>query len=99
MQFRKIETDILRELSEKSSRVVSTGGGVPVRETQPSNYAKQRGHHTFDGNPGNDSQKGLQRDKAETGHCVRFWAMTPQSNGSPICWLSEPRHIRAPTDP
>ena len=30
--FRKIETDILRELSEKSSRVVSTGGGVPVRE-------------------------------------------------------------------
>lgn len=28
--FRKIETDILRELSEKSSRVVSTGGGVPV---------------------------------------------------------------------
>ena len=31
-EFRKIETDILRELSEKSSRVVSTGGGVPVRE-------------------------------------------------------------------
>ena len=31
-EFRKIETDILRELSGKSSRVVSTGGGVPVRE-------------------------------------------------------------------
>lgn len=31
-EFRKIETDILHELSEKSSRVVSTGGGVPVRE-------------------------------------------------------------------
>ena len=30
--FRKIETDILCELSDKSSRVVSTGGGVPVRE-------------------------------------------------------------------
>ncbi len=31
--FRDIETDLLRELSQKSSRVVSTGGGVPVRET------------------------------------------------------------------
>ncbi len=31
-EFRRIETDILRELSGKSSRVVSTGGGVPVRE-------------------------------------------------------------------
>ncbi len=30
--FRKIETDILMELSEKASRVVSTGGGAPVRE-------------------------------------------------------------------
>ena len=29
-EFRRIETDILRELAEKSSRVVSTGGGVPV---------------------------------------------------------------------
>ena len=32
-EFRKIETDILCELSEKPSRVVSTGGGVPVSET------------------------------------------------------------------
>ena len=31
-EFRKIETGILRELSEKTSRVVSTGGGVPVME-------------------------------------------------------------------
>ena len=31
--FRNIETDILHELSEKSSRVVSTGGGVPVSQT------------------------------------------------------------------
>lgn len=31
-EFRKIETGILRELSEKTSRVVSTGGGVPVSE-------------------------------------------------------------------
>ena len=30
--FRKIETDILREIADKSSRVVSTGGGVPVSE-------------------------------------------------------------------
>ncbi len=30
--FRKIETDILHELADKTSRVVSTGGGVPVRE-------------------------------------------------------------------
>ena len=30
-EFRKIETDILRELADKTSRVVSTGGGVPVR--------------------------------------------------------------------
>ena len=30
--FRKIETGILREVSQKTSRVVSTGGGVPVRE-------------------------------------------------------------------
>lgn len=32
VEFRKIETSILRELSEKTSRVVSTGGGVPVTE-------------------------------------------------------------------
>lgn len=31
-EFRRIETNILRELSEKPSRVVSTGGGVPVSE-------------------------------------------------------------------
>ena len=31
-EFRKIETGILKELSEKTSRVVSTGGGVPVNE-------------------------------------------------------------------
>ena len=31
-EFRKIETGILQELSQKTSRVVSTGGGVPVRE-------------------------------------------------------------------
>ena len=31
-EFRRIETGILRELSQKTSRVVSTGGGVPVRE-------------------------------------------------------------------
>ena len=31
-EFRRIETGILRELSEKPRRVVSTGGGVPVRE-------------------------------------------------------------------
>ena len=31
-KFRDIETGILEELSEKPSRVVSTGGGVPVRE-------------------------------------------------------------------
>ncbi len=31
-EFRRIETGILHELSEKSSRVVSTGGGVPVLE-------------------------------------------------------------------
>ena len=31
-EFRKIETGILRELSHKTSRVVSTGGGVPVLE-------------------------------------------------------------------
>ena len=30
-EFRKIETDILHELTHKTSRVVSTGGGVPVR--------------------------------------------------------------------
>ena len=30
-KFRDIETSLLRELSEKTSRVVSTGGGVPVR--------------------------------------------------------------------
>jgi shikimate kinase len=32
VKFRGIETGILRELSGKSSRVVSTGGGVPVSE-------------------------------------------------------------------
>ena len=31
-RFRNIETDILSEISQKTSRVVSTGGGVPVRE-------------------------------------------------------------------
>ncbi len=31
-EFRRIETGILRELSEKPSRVVSTGGGAPVRQ-------------------------------------------------------------------
>ena len=31
-EFRRIETGILQELSQKTSRVVSTGGGVPVRE-------------------------------------------------------------------
>ncbi len=31
-EFRRIETNILRELSQKPSRVVSTGGGVPVQE-------------------------------------------------------------------
>ena len=31
-EFRRIETGILRELAQKTSRVVSTGGGVPVRE-------------------------------------------------------------------
>ncbi len=30
--FRNMETELLEELSQKSSRVVSTGGGVPVRE-------------------------------------------------------------------
>ena len=32
VEFRKIETGILQELAEKTSRVVSTGGGVPVLE-------------------------------------------------------------------
>ena len=31
-EFRRIETEILQELSQKPSRVVSTGGGVPVQE-------------------------------------------------------------------
>ena len=31
-EFRTMETDLLLELSKKTSRVVSTGGGVPVRE-------------------------------------------------------------------
>ncbi len=30
--FRRLETDLLRELSTKRARVVSTGGGVPVRD-------------------------------------------------------------------
>ena len=31
-EFRRIETELLRELAQKRSRVVSTGGGVPVLE-------------------------------------------------------------------
>ena len=44
-EFRRIETGILRELSEKPSRVVSTGGGVPVRQENREIMQIQRDHH------------------------------------------------------
>ena len=97
--FRKIETDILRELSEKSSRVVSTGGGVPVRELNRQIMRNSGVIIHLTATPETIHKRLTTRQSRNRTLASACWAMTPQSNGLPICWLSEPRHIRAPTDP